>query len=213
MSGTLVTAIKQNPRARSVLAEGVYNNAHFMHSATLQIGNVVRIKTASGVVWEGVFKTFSSNFDVVLEVAAKVDNPNTASQTLLAESFVDKLIFKSGDISTMEARDVDLEYPTKDTFQTDTAISARLNGNSNKSEEKELEPWDPSSGLNGGSDNTPLELENANGWDANDMFRKNEQEYGVTSTFDQSLKGYTVPLRTVDSADYRYRVTVSNNYC
>lgn len=151
----------------------------------------------------GVFKTFSSNFDVVLEVAAKVDNPNTASQTLLAESFVDKLIFKSGDISTMEARDVDLEYPTKDTFQTDTAISARLNGNSNKSEEKELEPWDPSSGLNGGSDNTPLELENANGWDANDMFRKNEQEYGVTSTFDQSLKGYTVPLRTVDSADYR----------
>jgi hypothetical protein len=193
----------RNPRARSVLAEGVYNNAHFMHSATLQIGNVVRIKTASGVVWEGVFKTFSSNFDVVLEVAAKVDNPNTASQTLLAESFVDKLIFKSGDISTMEARDVDLEYPTKDTFQTDTAISARLNGNSNKSEEKELEPWDPSSGLNGGSDNTPLELENANGWDANDMFRKNEQEYGVTSTFDQSLKGYTVPLRTVDSADYR----------
>jgi hypothetical protein len=43
----------RNPRARSVLAEGVYNNAHFMHSATLQIGNVVRIKTASGVVWEG----------------------------------------------------------------------------------------------------------------------------------------------------------------
>ncbi|XP_064214317.1 ataxin-2-like protein isoform X2 [Tribolium castaneum] len=188
-------------RARSVIAEGVYNNAHFMHSATLQIGNVVRIKTASGVVWEGVFKTFSSNFDVVLEVAAKVDNPNSPTQTLLADSFVDKLIFKSGDISTMEARDVDLEYPTKDTFQTDTAISARLNGNSNK-EEKELEPWEPSSGINGG-DNIPLELENANGWDANDMFRKNEQEYGVTSTFDQSLKGYTVPLRSADTADYR----------
>ncbi|RZC39457.1 ataxin-2 -like, partial [Asbolus verrucosus] len=173
-----------------------------MHSATLQIGNVVRIKTASGVVWEGVFKTFSSDFDVVLEVAAKVDNPNSPASTLLADSLVDKLIFKSVDISTMEARDVDLEYPTRDTFQTDTAISARLNGSTNKGEEKELEPWDPSSGLNGG-ENMPLELENANGWDANDMFRKNEQEYGVTSTFDQSLKGYTVPLRTVDSADYR----------
>ncbi|KAJ3650645.1 hypothetical protein Zmor_016731 [Zophobas morio] len=191
-------------RTRSVIAEGVYNNAHFMHSATLQIGNVVRIKTASGVVWEGVFKTFSSNFDVVLEVAAKVDNPNGPAQTLIADSLVDKLIFKSGDISTMEARDVDLEYPTKDTFQTDTAISARLNGNSTKSEEKELEPWDASSGVNGGGgENVPLELENANGWDANDMFRKNEQEYGVTSTFDQSLKGYTVPLRSADTADYR----------
>lgn len=173
-----------------------------MHSATLQIGNVVRIKTASGVVWEGVFKTFSSNFDVVLEVAAKVDNPNSSSPTLLAESFVDKLIFKSGDISTMEARDVDLEYPTKDTFQTDTAISARLNGSANKNEEKELEPWEPSSGVNGG-DNVPLELDNANGWDANDMFRKNEQEYGVTSTFDHSLKGYTVPLRSDNTPDYR----------
>lgn len=121
---------------------------------------------------------------------------------MLAESLVDKLIFKSADISTIEARNVDLDYPTRDTFQTDTAISARLNGSTKGGEERELEPWDGSSGLNGG-DSMPLELENANGWDANDMFRKNEQEYGVTSTFDQSLKGYTVPLRTVDSADYR----------
>lgn len=69
-------------------------------------------------------------------------------------------------------------------------------------EEKELEPWDPSSGVNGGD--TSLELEpGANGWDANDMFRKNEQVYGVTSTYDQSLTGYTVQLQHSDSADYR----------
>lgn len=48
-----------------------------------------------------------------------------------------------------------------------------------------------------------LELEQANGWDANDMFKKNEQEYGVQSTFDQSLRGYTIPLQQSDTADYK----------
>ncbi|XP_050501547.1 ataxin-2 homolog isoform X1 [Diabrotica virgifera virgifera] len=185
--------------SRSVVSDGVYNNAHFMHASTGQIGNVVRITTASGVVWEGVFKTFSSRFDVVLEVAAKVENPDSPNSQINVDTYVDKLIFKACDILTMVAQDVDLEYPIRDTFQTDTAISARLNG-STKLEERELEPWD-SSGMNG--TDIQLELDQANGWDANDMFRKNEQDYGVQSTFDQSLRGYTVPLQTSDSADYK----------
>lgn len=132
-------------------------------------------------------------------MAAKVENPDSPNAQINVETYVDKLIFKACDILTMVAQDVDLEYPTRDTFQTDTAISARLNGTS-KLEEKELEPWD-SSGMNG--TDIQLELDQANGWDANDMFRKNEQEYGVQSTFDQSLRGYTVPLQTSDSADYK----------
>ncbi|CAG9861499.1 unnamed protein product [Phyllotreta striolata] len=184
---------------RPVVSEGVYNNAHFMHAATAQVGNVVRITTASGIVWEGVFKTFSSRFDVVLEVAAKVENPDGPNAQIDVDTYVDKLIFKPCDILTMVAQDVDLEYPTRDTFLTDTAISAPLNGNM-KLEEKKLEPWD-ASGMNGAD--IELELDQANGWDANDMFRKNEQDYGVQSTFDQSLRGYTVPLQTSDSADYK----------
>lgn len=84
-------------------------------------------------------------------------------------------------------------------LQTDTAISSRLNGN--KNEEKELEPWD--AGQMNGNDNLSLELEASNGWDVQDMFRKNEQDYGVQSTFDHSLRGYTVALQTSDSPDYR----------
>lgn len=170
----------------------------------------------------GVFRTFSNQFDVVLEVAAKIENPDSTNPTLIADSLVDKLIFKSGDIIAMVARDVDPEFATRDTFQTDTAISARLNGNdcqlflsTNKQttaivsvgtqriEEKELEPWDASGGLNG-SDSVSLELDGAaNGWDPNDMFRKNEQIYGITSTYDHTLAGYTVQLQPSDSADYR----------
>ncbi|CAG9770050.1 unnamed protein product [Ceutorhynchus assimilis] len=185
-------------RQRSIVTEGVYSNAVFMHAATSQVGNVARIMTASGQVWEGVFKTYSQNFDVALEVVTRVENPDGPDCRLLTETHQDRLIFKPCDILSMTFKNVDLDYPVKDTFQTDTAISARLNGS--KSEEKELEPWDAGQ-LNG--NDVSLDLDASNGWDVQDMFRKNEQEYGVQSTFDHSLRGYTVPLQTSDTADYK----------
>lgn len=35
------------------------------------------------------------------------------------------------------------------------------------------------------------------------MFRINEQDYNVQSTFDHSLAGYTLPLTKSDSKDYK----------
>lgn len=64
-------------------------------------------------------------------------------------------------------------------------------GQSRGGEERELEPWDASGGVNG--EDTSLELEpGANGWDANDMFRKNEQVINAhTHTFVFSLHCYS----------------------
>ena len=76
----------------------------------------------------------------------------------------------------------------------------------NRPEEKELEPWsfDGSTGVVNGDVEFNLELDgNANGWDVNDMFHKNETIYGVQSTFDQSLVGYTVQIQKKDTQDFK----------
>lgn len=120
------------------------------------------------------------------------------------DSVQDSLIINPGDIVTIHAKDVDLEYATKDTllFQTDTAISSRLNG-SCRIEDRELEPWDASDNLNGDV-GISLELDNnVNGWDANEMFQKNEKEYGVKTTFNETLVNYTVQIEKKDTTDFR----------
>lgn len=115
----------------------------------------------------------------------------------------DNLIIKLDDIVTIEAKDVDLDYATRDTFATDTAIASRSNG---PNREKELQPWSDLDGgnVNGSEMSVTLELDTkTNGWDANEMFQLNEKEHGIKTTYKDNLESYTVQIDRKDTVDYR----------
>ncbi|CAL4088546.1 unnamed protein product, partial [Meganyctiphanes norvegica] len=44
---------------------------------------------------------------------------------------------------------------------------------------------------------------NCNGWDVNEMFRKNKEKFGVTSSYSPDLEGYTTPLIKRNTKEYR----------
>jgi ataxin 2/2L len=107
------------------------------------------------------------------------------------------------DIVTIEAKDVDLEYATRDAFQTDSAIASRMNGPLRHGVERELMPWTPEpDGINGDS-GINMELDKAKGWDATEMFTRNEKEHGIKSTFNNNLENYTVQIERKDTQDFR----------
>lgn len=140
---------------------------------------------------------------IALEMPHRYQN-GSDDKKINVETVQDNLIIKLADIVTVHAKDIDLDYATRDTFATDTAISARHNG-SLRHTEKKLQPWmDGPEGINGDGPDVALELDSkANGWDANEMFQLNEKEYGIKTTFKDNLENYTVQLEKKDTIDFR----------
>lgn len=95
---------------------------------------------------------------------------------------------------TVGDRDVLFSCCSDASFATDTAIS-RYNGDAPY---KELERWEADD-----ADHTMTLDDGANGWDPDEMFKKNAREFNVQSTYDEELSGYTVALNRDDSEEYR----------
>ena len=137
------------------------------------------------IVYEGVFRTFSTDLDIVLDQCHQVDpeDPTKIDPTTVKITGV----FNMKRIIRCSAFDVDLNH-AKDGFMTDTQISGtnRLNGKIKNyidffrqiatiifflvPGERTLEEWIPDADEEHG---VSLELEenDANGWRAEDMFK------------------------------------------
>ncbi|XP_073695896.1 ataxin-2 isoform X1 [Garra rufa] len=187
----------------AVAFSGVYANMRMVHVLTSVVGTKCELKVKNGLIYEGVFKTYGPECDIVLDAAhRKSVEPNVGPRR---EDIVESIIFKSSDVVVVHFKDVDLNYAKKvssdaDNF-TDSAVSARLNGDH---KEKDLEPWDGGEQHISGSMES-LDTDLSNGWDPDEMFKYNEETYGVKSTYDSSLSSYTVPLERDNSEEFLKR--------
>ncbi|KAJ7990014.1 hypothetical protein DPEC_G00310450 [Dallia pectoralis] len=200
------------PSQSSPVFEGVYNNTRMLHYLTAVVGSTCDVRVKSGNVYEGIFKTLSSRCELVVDAVHKQSEGGDGDRgggdrgggglppsLPRIEDITDSMIFGPADLVTMTCRDVDLNYAIRDAF-TDTSISSsRVNG---EHREKVLQRWDGGDSNGEGFD---LETDTSNGWDASEMFKFNEDTYGVTSTYDSSLSMYTIPLERGSSDGFRMR--------
>ncbi|XP_076857071.1 ataxin-2-like protein isoform X2 [Brachyhypopomus gauderio] len=183
----------------SPVFEGIYNNARMTHFLTAVVGSTCDLRVKNGNVYEGIFKTLSSRCELAVDAVHRRCEENGSPAPPRREEITDTMIFSPADIVTMTCRDVDLNYATRDPFSEVATGPGRLNG---EHKEKVLQRWD---GGDSNGESLELEADASNGWDANEMFRFNEENYGVKSTYDSSLTLYTVPLERSSSEGYKQR--------
>ncbi|KAM6051928.1 ataxin-2 isoform 9-T9 [Chlamydotis macqueenii] len=188
----------KGPPQPTISFDGIYANMRMVHILTSVVGSKCEVQVKSGGIYEGVFKTYSPKCDLVLDAAHR----KTAESSLgpKREDILESILFKSSDFVMVHFKDMDTNYARRDAF-TDSAISAKVNG---EHKEKDLEPWDGGE-TTAAEELEALETDVSNGWDPNDMFRYNEENYGVVSTYDSSLSSYTVPLERDNSEEFLKR--------
>ncbi|XP_027001427.1 ataxin-2 isoform X2 [Tachysurus fulvidraco] len=196
---------RNNAKAHStpVAFSGVYANMRMVHVLTSVVGAKCELNVKNGTVYEGVFKTYGPECELVLDAAHRNSAELNASPR--REDIVESIIFKASDVVIVHFKDVDLSYAKKVSSEQDNladhSVSTRLNG---EHKEKDLEPWDGGDQHVSGSLES-LETDLSNGWDPDDMFKYNEETYGVKSTYDSSLSSYTVPLERDNSEEFLKR--------
>ncbi|XP_064647197.1 ataxin-2-like protein isoform X3 [Lineus longissimus] len=183
---------------KSVLTEGVYANARWTHAFTSLIGSVVQVQVKNSSIYEGVLRTFSPKMEIVLEMAHKCDEGQSIGPT--KDRLLEKIIFSHTDVVTITTLNVDLDYANRDNF-TDSGIS-KFNGQVTA---KELQPWECDHDMDevGGLESMTMDSSSPNGWDPQDMFRTNAEQFNVKSTYDSSLRDYTTVLEHKDSPEFK----------
>jgi hypothetical protein len=144
----------------------------------------------------------------VLAQVHEVENINGSANnaSLDPKSISDKMVFPANQVVRLQSQDVDLDFACKEGFQTDTQISS-INSSSGRINNNEvfrdLEKWEPEE-----DDAHEIDLDRdfgGNGWNAEEMFKRNEDKYGVQSTYNPTLEGYTVQLNKPNRNSEEFR--------
>lgn len=196
------TSKKNATQNQSMMYEGSYGNPRVAHTMLSLMGKNCLTKVRNGGIYEGLFHTFSKQMDFSLNVVHKLNLEVNGTDRQMNESpkeneLIDEIVYKFDSVVSAQFEDVDLDFAVQDVNETNGETGNLSRGS--KSFEKKLEPWD------GGGDSIEADsltfgglessgIDGTNGWDANDMFKANEEKYGVRSNYDASLSSYTMPL-------------------
>ncbi|XP_052448345.1 ataxin-2-like [Carassius gibelio] len=97
--------------SNAVAFSGVYANMRMVHVLTSVVGTKCELKVKNGLIYEGVFKTYGPECDIVLDAAhRKSVDPSVGPRR---EDIVESIIFKSSDVVVVHFKDVDLSYAKK----------------------------------------------------------------------------------------------------
>lgn len=178
----------------------IFANKFMVYYVISNLGETARVQVQNGDIYEGVLKAVSSKFDCSLGEAHLVQQKKSNGLVIEDERILPS---RDGLISTLviALKDIVSVNITKteepeivisvDSF-TDAAIAnvaqKQTNGQIN---ERKLERWVPDGPDIGGGleDNVKV-----NGWSADEMFKTNEEKFGVKSTYNEDLLEYTTPL-------------------
>ncbi|MEQ2263822.1 Ataxin 2-like [Xenotaenia resolanae] len=82
-----------------------------VHVLTSVVGAKCELKVKNGAVYEGVFKTYSPECDLVLDAAHRKSPERSIGPR--KEDIVESLIFKASDVVVVTFKDVDLNFARK----------------------------------------------------------------------------------------------------
>ncbi|KAF9267767.1 hypothetical protein L218DRAFT_854692 [Marasmius fiardii PR-910] len=161
-------------------------------------GTTITLLTKTGQRYEGVISSTSNEGDttgVTLKDVKEITNPGGPLK--------DQLFIASTNIDTWQSGPADAKLTNGDTFRTDTDISSKKLGGS----ERELQAWQapvdvPNAGAGGGLGDDVTFGPGSNINTSWDQFAANEKLFNITTSFDEDL--YTTKLDR-NAADFKER--------
>ena len=101
--------------------EGIYKTQRLTNASNTILGCPVLLKVKSNDTYQGIFVTYSPEFDVVLECCHKVDPANEVvicGRSIPKPTTVMTRFFERDDIVEMIAQDIDVDFALKSKLWT-----------------------------------------------------------------------------------------------